>query len=418
MTPGPAVRRVGYVVSRFPKLSETFILREMDALEAVGWELTLYPLITESGGVVHPAAVPWLSRARSLPVLSRSVVGANVRSLVRDPWRYARLWAAVVRGYAREPRSLVRALALLPSSVHLAQCVAEDDVPQLHAHYATYPLLACWVVHQLTGTPYSVTIHAHDIFTGTPMLREKLRLASAVVAISEYNREFLSREVDPDLAGRTSVVRCGVEVARYAGDVRARHWGRTAQILCVGSLQEYKGQVHLVEACRLLVERGHDLRCVIVGDGPERAPLQARIDAAGLPGVVTLAGAKTEQEVAELMAGADVYVQPSVVAATGQMEGIPVALMEALASRLPVVATHLSGVPELVMDGDTGWLVPPADASSLAAALEQVLNDPAEARARAEAGRALVEREYDLQHNVRQLHELLDDIRTRRSGAA
>jgi len=403
-------RRIGYVVSRFPQLSETFILREMDALEQEGWRISLFPLLTASAEVVHPAAVPWLSRARALPVLSLSVLMANSRALAKGPSSYLRLWCAVLCGYAGQPRSLVRALALVPSCVHLAEVVRRQRVPQLHAHYATYPLLACWVVHQLVGTPYSVTIHAHDIFTGTPMLARKLHAATAVVVISEYNRDFLIREVDRDLHDRTTVIRCGVDVSQYAGEHPAAAADGPLRVLCVGSLQEYKGQVHLVEACRLLVERGRAVHCVLVGGGPDGSALRRHIEEAGLEGIVELAGPRPQDEVTKLMRSADVYVQPSVIAADGQMEGIPVALMEALASGLPVVASALSGVPELVRDGETGWLVEPGDARVLASALEELMRRPDEAAVRARAGRSLVVTDYDLHSNVRRLSRLLATV--------
>lgn len=410
MTPPAEPRRIGYVVSRFPKLSETFILREMDALEEQGWRISLFPLLAESAEVVHPAAVPWLSRSRALPMLSLSVVLANGRVLARAPRTYLGLWWAVLGGYARQPASLLRALALLPSCVHLSEVVRRDRVPQLHAHYATYPLLACWVVHQLVGTPYSVTIHAHDIFSGTPMLARKLHAASAVVAISEFNRGFLVGQVDRDLQERTTVVRCGVDVAQYAGEPAAALVDRPLRVLCVGSLQEYKGQAHLVEACRLLVAKGHAVHCVLVGGGPDEGALRRRIEESGLEGVVELAGPRPQEEVAALMRSADAYVQPSVVAADGQMEGIPVALMEALASGLPVVASGLSGVPELVRDEETGWLVEPRDSDGIAAALEDIVRRPDEAAARARAGRSLVATEYDLQRNVGTLSRLLAKV--------
>lgn len=410
MTSPAELRRIGYVVSRFPKLSETFILREMDALEQQGWRISLFPLLTESAEVVHPAAVPWLSRARALPMLSLRVLVANGRAIARSPGTYLRLWWAVLGGYGGQPGSLLRALALLPSCVNLAEIVRRDRVPQLHAHYATYPLLACWVVNQLVGTPYSVTIHAHDIFTGTPMLARKLSAASAVVAISEFNRDFLIREVDPDLRDRTTVVRCGVDVAQYAGEHVAAPAGHPLRVLCVGSLQEYKGQVHLVEACRLLVQAGHAVHCLLVGGGPDEDSLRRRIEVSGLVGIVELAGPRPQEEVTALMRSADVYVQPSVVAADGQMEGIPVALMEALASGLPVVASGLSGVPELVRDGKTGWLVEPRDARGIAAALEELSRQPDEAQVRARTGRSLVATDYDLHRNVRTLARLLATV--------
>jgi len=413
-----AGRRVGYVVSRFPKLSETFILREMDELEAQGWNVELYPLLTESAAVVHPAALPWLDRARRLPMLSVAVLSANARALRKAPAAYALLWLKVLYGYRRAPTSLVRALAFVPSSVHLAERVRRDRLPRLHAHYATYPLLACWVVHRLVGTPYSVTVHAHDIFLGTPMLATKLRTADAVVAISEFNKRFLVEHVDAALAQRTLVVRCGVVAEQYSsGHVEPADDG-VLDVLCVGSLQEYKGQIHLIEACRLLVARGRRVRCLLVGQGPDEQMLRRRIEQLDLAGAVTLAGPRTEEQVAALMKKADAYVQPSVVAADGQMEGIPVALMEALASRLPVVATDLSGVPELVRDGETGWLVPPGDPGAIAEALEQIADSPAVASGRARAGYELVAAEFNLTVNVRRLATLLDELDALRVGSA
>lgn len=404
-------RRVGYVVSRFPKLSETFVLREIDALEARGWTVELFPLLRGREQVVHVDATPWVQRVRAVPLLSLSVLVANVLTLLRTPRAWAGLWIAVVRGYAADPAGLTRALVLLPSCVHLARTVRREAVPQLHAHFATYPLLACWVVHQLTGTPYTVTVHAHDLFTSTAMLSRKLAPAGAVVAVSDFNRRFLAKTVGPDIAARTVVVHCGVDVERYSAAPAERGSCDGPTLLSVGSLEEHKGQRHLVDACRLLVGRGHAVRCAIVGEGPERGRLEQQIAAAGLAGVVTLLGARREDEVVSLLATADIYVQPSVVAADGQMEGIPVALMEALASRLPVVATSISGVPELVHDGDTGWLVPPGDAAALADAVEDVLSDPWAATTRATAGRTHVETEFDLRTNVAQLAAVLERVR-------
>lgn len=403
-----SARRIGYVVSRFPKLSETFILREMDVLETLGWDVTLFSLIAERDGRVHAAAVPWMSRVRVLPMLSVAVVLANLRAALRRPVSYAGLWTAVACGYAGTPASLVRALVLLPSCVRLAELVRRGNVPQLHAHYATYPLLACWVVHRLTGTPYSVTVHAHDIFVATPMALMKMAPAGAVVAISEFNRQYLAREISPELLPHTTVVHCGVDLSRYRE--AAREPDGVLDVLCVGSLQPYKGQTHLVRATRLLVDRGSAVRCTLVGHGPDEGMLRREIAAAGLGDVVLLAGPCTEDQVAHMLSHADVYVQPSVVAPDGQMEGIPVAIMEALASGLPVVAAALSGIPELVRHGETGWLVPPGDAAALAAALQDVAARPAEAANRGRAGRALVDAEFNLHRNVSVLSSVLSDL--------
>lgn len=396
--------RVGYVMSRFPHLPETFILREMSALRAAGWDLRLYPLMRQPGQLVHAEAVSWVQRAQYLSRGPVALLAANVRELLRAPAAYLGLWSAVLRDCRREPDVLLRSLALLPACVLLAGLVRRDRVEHLHAHYATYPLLAAWTAHRLTGVSYSVTVHAHDLFVSQAMLVRKLERVAFVAAISDHNREFLAQRVDEGLRGRTHVVHCGVDPAAYTAP---RHPRSTAlEVLSIGSLQPYKGQAQLVEACALLVQRGVHVRCRIVGGGPERGRLQARIDAADLQDVVLLLGPRVQEEVAALLSSASCYAQPSVVAADGQMEGIPVALMEAMASGLPVVATDLSGVPELVRHGDTGWLVPPGDATALADALQAVATDPAGAAVVASRGRRMVEQQFDLAANVEQLAQL------------
>jgi colanic acid/amylovoran biosynthesis glycosyltransferase len=392
-------------MSRFPHLPETFILREMTALAARGWDVRLYPLMRMRAEVVHDEARAWTDRARYLSVGPAALLAANAVELARAPLTYLSLWAAVLRGCAREPSVLVRSLALLPACVRLAAAVRRDGVGHVHAHYATYPLLAAWVAHRLTGVSYSVTVHAHDIFTSTAMLDVKLRDVRFVAAISRYNVEHVARLAGPQVRERTHVIHCGVVPSRYEGP--PRDTGAGLRLLSIGSLQLYKGQAHLVEACRLLVERGVDVTCRIVGAGPEQEALQRAIDAARLSGRVLLLGPRTQDEVAALLGQANCYAQPSVVAPDGQMEGIPVSIMEALASRLPVVASDLSGIPELVRPGETGWLVPPADAPALADALAEMAANPAEAARRADAGRHLVEQEFDLRRNVEELAALL-----------
>jgi colanic acid/amylovoran biosynthesis glycosyltransferase len=176
-------------------------------------------------------------------------------------------------------------------------------------------------------------------------------------------------------------------------------------------LQPYKGQSYLIEACALLRERGLDFRCRIIGGGELTESLTAQIAAAGLEGQVTLTGPQPQQAVAKMLSEADCYVQPSLITQTGKMEGIPVALMEAMACGLPVVATQISGIPELVRPAETGWLVPQKNAAALADAILEVANQPEESRKRAAAGRELVYQEFDLQKNSARLLALFTDAK-------
>jgi glycosyltransferase involved in cell wall biosynthesis len=215
----------------------------------------------------------------------------------------------------------------------------------------------------------------------------------------------LERWFGPAAGAKTAVIHCGVDRARFAPPPSAAPSRDPAliRLVTVASLQPQKGHRVLVEACRLLRARGRTVHATFVGEGEERADLEARIAAAGLDGAVELVGAQPSDRVAAIVAAADIAVQPSVVLASGKTEGIPVALMEAMAAERPVVASRVSGIPELVVDGETGLLVEPGQADQLADAIERLIDDPALARRLAEAGRRRVLAEFDLHKTTDQL---------------
>ena len=249
---------------------------------------------------------------------------------------------------------------------------------------------------RLEGTGFSVTAHAHDIFVDQDHLDVVLRGATFVVAISEFNRRFL---IERDLVGETpvDVVRCGVSPERYpfrAPD--GEH--RPVRLLCVASLQEYKGHAVLLAALGEL--RDLPLELELIGDGVLRDTLREQAETLRVADRVLFRGTRDEQGVIEALDGADVFVHPSVVARDGQMDGIPVALMEAIARGIPSVASDLSGIPELVRKDETGLLVAPGDPIALAGAIRSIVADPAAAAARAVAGRQLIEREYDVRRSA------------------
>jgi glycosyltransferase involved in cell wall biosynthesis len=255
--------------------------------------------------------------------------------------------------------------------------------------------------------PYSFTAHAHDIYVERPMLREKIHDARFVVTISEYNRRFLAR-LYPDLADNVTVIHCGVDLSAFEpqprGELPAGPW----TVVSVASLQPQKGHAYLVRACAILRARGIDVRCLFIGEGPEEASLRRQITDAGLDEVVHLLGALPRPRVIAALAGADAMALASVRLPKGKMEGIPVSLMEAMAMALPVVATDLSGVPELVRDGETGLLAPERDAEALASALASLHDDPDRAQRLAEAGRRHVAEAFDLRINTARLAALFE----------
>jgi glycosyltransferase involved in cell wall biosynthesis len=396
---------VAYLMSRFPKLTETFVLYEILAVRRQGIQAAVYPLIRERTRVMHPEARRVVEEARFEPLISWRLLRAHAHYLYRSPARYLGALGCLLRSTLGSRRYFLGALGLFPKAVCFARRMEDEGVSHIHAHFASHPAAAAFVIHRLTGIPYSFTAHGSDLHRDRHMLREKVAEAEFVVPISEFNRNIILAECGSEYAGKTVVIHCGIDPDFFrpprheaAPEERAR-----LRILCTGTLHEVKGQTHLIEACRLLAERGIPFRCQLLGDGPDRRALERQIAVAGLTESVEILGRCTREGVAKHLREVDVCVVPSVPSRDGRREGIPVALMEAAASGLPVVASDLSGIPEAVTDGEHGYLVPPGDAVGIADALERLASDRALRLRMGRAGRERMLREFDLYENARLL---------------
>lgn len=398
------LKRVAYVMSRFPKLSETFVLYEMAALAASGVEVEVFPMIRHQESVQHSEAADYVRRARYQPLMSAGVLASQVFWLVRRPAAYAKLWWDSIRGTIGAPHVAARTLAVLPQAAHNARVMQRLGITHVHAHFANHPSTAAWAIHRLTGIPYSFTAHAHDLYEDQHLLCDKVREAAFVVAISDFNRALISRSCAA-FAKNVHVIHCGIDADLFHPETRSP--SDVLRIVCVGSLEAKKGQSYLVEACRLLMQSGRRVECALVGDGPDRDALDAQVREAGLEGVVQILGAQSRENVLEALRSADVAVLPSVVLPSGKMEGIPVALMEAMACGLPVVSTQISGIPELIENGVSGLLVPERDARALADALADIVARPDRAAEMGERGRERVEHDFNLHASAMQLVQLM-----------
>lgn len=411
MTPDKP-RQVAYLVSRFPSVSETFVVREMNEVAAVGrQQLRLLSLFSSSEPSVHDSARRWESGARR-PGKLRSLA-AVAGWMVRRPVALGRIVAELIAAYGDRPAMLARSLATLgPAAVH-ARSASAEGVDHIHAHFAAYPALAALICKRLAGIPYSFTAHAYDIFVEQAMLPAKVSEAEFVVTISEFNREFITRHC-PDSETPLHVVHCGIDPSAYEFRPRRPAESGPVRATCVAGLEVKKGHAVLLEAIAA-DPRLERLHLELVGDGPLRAELEAATDRLGLRGRVCFHGALSEVRVAELLAGSDLFVLPSIVAPNGMMEGLPVALMEAVAAGLPVVSTRLSGIPELIEDGRIGLLAEPGDPTSLADALVQLVDDPGSLDL--QAGRKLIEQEFDIATTGTRMAELLSQAPGRATEA-
>jgi len=394
-----SILRVAWIMSRFPRLTETFVLYEILAAEALGLSVDVYPLLRERARVVHPEAEELLGRVRYTPFMSRRIIASQMYWLVRAPRRYLGALWAVVRGTWGSANFFLGGLATFPKVAHMARGMRANSVEHVHCHFANHPALAGFVIQRLTGITYSFTTHGSDVYVDRHMLRRKVAEAAFVVAVSDYVRRLILDECEGAFHDKVRVVHCGVDMDVFVPD-DDRVVSADLSILCVATLSPWKGQEQLIEACRLLTERGVQIRCLLVGGAGDREALQRRIVDAGVADRVQITHWKTRPEVARLIRGADVVVAPSVQMPDGKQEGIPVTLMEAMASGTPVVASRLGGIPELIEHEQTGLLVAPADPAGLAEALERLHASPELRRRLAEAGRARVLRDFELRSNA------------------
>ncbi len=390
-------------MSRFPKLTETFILNEMLAVEQEGVDIDIYPLQRERAALMHTEAPRWVARAQFQPWLSWNILRSHWHVVCRRPGAYLAALATLLWANLGSLRFFAGAIVFFPKAVHFACRMQATGVNHVHAHFASHPAAAAFVIHRLTGIPFSFTAHGSDLHRDRHMLAQKVAEAAFVVTISDFNRDLIVAECGEAYRDKIAVIHCGVDTAAFTPAHRsASASGRPGrlQILCIGTLHEVKGQLHLVEACRRLDAQGVSLDCHFVGEGPDRVRLERQATTAGLADRVHFHGAKSRCEIIDLLRQADIVAAPSVPTRSGRREGIPVVLMEAMASGVPVVASRVSGIPELVEDGETGLLVPPGDAAAVAAAIARLAADDAFRGRLARAAREKVEREFDLHQNA------------------
>jgi colanic acid/amylovoran biosynthesis glycosyltransferase len=402
----PTKPRIAYVLKRYPRYSETFIVNEILAHEAAGREVDIFAL--RSVEETHFQDMLGQVRAPVTRIPDQLKNAAAMWSLLetaRDGLPDA--WPALGSLDAADGRDVAQALAL-------ALEARARGVGHLHAHFGTVATTVARLAAAFAGIGYSFTAHAKDIYCDydeTQALDLKLRDAAAVVTVSDFNVAHLRDTYGRD-AARVVRIYNGIDLARFGWS------GPSAgsEILAIGRLVEKKGFHILIEAVRLLRAAGRPVRCRIVGAGEEGANLAAQIAASDLGDAVTLAGPLPQTAVIEAMREAGVLACPCVIGRDGNRDGLPTVLLEAMALGTPCVATDVTGIPELVRDGETGLCVPEGDPEALAAALARMLDDRDLRRRVAEAGRALVEKEFDQQRNAARLRAVFDRTIAERNG--
>ncbi len=393
-------RGIGYVLKVFPRVSETFVINEIRILEQMRGGLTVFSLHRPEAEVRHGIL-------RDLTSPLHYVEGATEPTPRESRKATGRLMEHF--DIAEADRALLLPRRYVRLAMALAGMVKESRIRHLHAHFASRSAHVAALAAALARCSYSVTAHAKDIYhceVDPAVLRWKLAHASFVVTVTDYNKRHLD-ELLGDSAGARCVVRVynGIDLSRFVAAPYAA--ARPGRIVAVGRLVPKKGFDVLIEACHLLRRRGVAFTCEIFGSGAGETSLREQVERSGLRSLVSLPGSLTTEEVGERLREAAVVALPCVVDTQGNVDALPTVLLEAMGTARPVVSTRLSGIPEIVADGETGLLVPPRDAAQLADALQALLSDPARAGEMGRAGRQRAERLFDLRTNAAAVGRLM-----------
>jgi len=414
------VMRVAYCLAQFPSGSETFLLREIRALRRRGFDLTVWALRSGGDFCLRPGEAT-----------------GGVRVLYRPSWRSLQTWRALAWLCAcrlhRLPLLLacvvhvgcacsVRTAWSLVCNLHAVAFFSRDAVARrvelVHGCFMNLPGVLALAVGVVIGRPFTVAGHARDVFVEGQACRVLARRAAAVVVCHGAAGRWLAERLDGSARRKLYLIRHGIDVRRYRGVEDARlQTGRPTWVLAAGRLVEKKGFDVLVRSWRIMADQGDSFRLVIAGDGPEANRLLRLVRSMGLSRRVRFTGWQGQAGMRSLLARAVVLVVPSVVARDGDRDGIPNVLLEACAARVPVVASRLPGIDEVVVDRVTGVLVRPGDPAALARALSEMLSDGQLRADLARRAEAWVGARFDIRMTVRRWVRLFMEMRRARPAA-
>lgn len=408
----PSARQSGpiaYVMQSFPLLTETFIYREIWGLEHRGPKVATFATWKPDEKKLPPEAMHFVDRTTYVfPISWIKFVRAHLYFLGRHPRKYVSTLLFTLTRKGESLRNRFRTFLHFCEAVYLADEMKAQQVRHIHAHFCINAATIALVISRLLDIPFSFTAH-NILFTDRVILKEKIRAACFIAAISHFTRQRLMGLVPDDpVEDKIHIVHCGISPGAFA-PFAPKPVNDSLTLLFVAQLCERKGAPILVEACRILVERGVKFRCVIVGDGPQRALVEELVEHYSLQRNIELTGAVFQQRIQSYLQQSDVFVLPCLTTPDGDMDGVPVSLMEAMAVEIAAISTRVSGIPELIEDGVSGLLVPEQDPLALADALQSVLEDD-ELRLRlGENGRHRIMRDFNIEESVRQLAALFEN---------
>lgn len=403
---------IAYITEIFPNLTQTFVYREVLALRQQGVPIHTFSIWRPEPSSLSVEAVPLVEETFyifPLPWLFWFFV--HLRYLFSRPLCYLGTLTYLLTRPGESVRNRWRTLLHFLYGVLAVYEMERRQIQHVHAHFGWSASSIALIANRLLGISFSLTLHAHGIYINRLLLEAKLRHARFVVTISEYNRQYL-KNLFPEngLEDKIHIVHCGLDPNTFLPSTKLSHHNGELMIVGVGQLAPRKGFHVLVEACHHLAERGIPFQCHILGEGEERSRLEKLIEQYNLHQRVSLPGRVYQEELRQLLGQADISVLPCVRDKSGELDGIPVALMETMAMQIPTVSTNISGVPELIDHKLNGLLVPPDDAVSLADAFQDLSEAPDWRQQLGKAGRETVINEFNIYKSAEQMSMLFEQL--------
>lgn len=425
--------KVLFIFSQFPCYDETFILREMNSLKQRGLNFRIFSLKVPKDKITHNEAKELAGDTIYVPFISLEVFLAQFYFLLRHPIKYLNVLFSVIGMHLKSPEFIFKSLALFPQSVYMAKLAKKMDVSHIHGQWATHPASSAFIIWRLTGIPFSFTGHAHDIYVNTAGLKEKITQAKFVTTCTGNNKKHLMEVVGTgqlisslahQLENKIIVNYHGVDLEKFNNSSLAHKLVSSSKssraqelkslnifrILSVGSLLECKGFDILIEACRILKDKGVDFECTIAGGGPLENSLRSTVDSQQLKNFVKFTGYITQDELIPLYQQADVFALP---VRLGIHWGIPNVVIEAMAAKVPVICTNLPSITEIIQDYRTGFIVSEEDPFILAKTIQILLQDESLRKEVGFAGYKIVEEKFDIKKNAKNLLGLFNRIAPR-----
>ena len=413
------MKRIAYILRSYPRLSQTFIVNEILALEQLGLNLHLFAITNPHEPIVQAqvaqvrAPVEYLeesaNRERSAVLVEHAWAEQQAPESYAEARSYVEQRDDLDDGYTNASR-----FECFDYAVHLAGLLERErragrPIDHLHAHFAHDPTLIALLVHMLTGVSFSFTAHARDLVQIPPRaLIERIAQATIMLTCSGTNTDYVNDVVPEPLRAKVRLIHHGVNLDGFQPGVETQNLASLPLILSVGRLVEKKGFPDLIAACARLKQAGRRFLCAIYGEGPLHGQLSALIERLDLADCVTLAGERGQAELIPIFQRAAIFALAPFVTEDNDRDGIPNVLVEAMACGLPVVSTAVAGIPELVRHGENGLMVSPRDVPALAGALAALLDDQPGRERMGASARATVVAHFDLRAAARQIAALFE----------